>query len=115
MWEAILFPTAALLYTIAIGKERIQKKLKPLTVGVFAVALAIDASATIFVCLLKAKSFIPTFHGTMGWLALLIMATHFYWAYNAMKCGGLAFARFHRWSPVAWLIWVVSFVSGIPR
>lgn len=115
MWEAILFPTAALLYTIAIGKEHWQRQLKRSTVWVFATALTIDGTATFFVCVLKAKTLIPTFHGVMGWLALLIMALHFFWALKALKHGGTALARFHRWSPAAWVIWIVSFISGIPR
>ncbi len=112
--EATLFPLAALLYSIAIGKERWQKRLKPLTVAIFATALVVDSGATIFVCVMKAKTLVPTFHGTMGWLALAIMATHFVWAIKALLKKGHAMARFHRYSPYAWVVWLISFVSGIP-
>ena len=114
-WEAILFPAAALLYTIAIGGEQWRKGLNGWIFVVFAVAWILDASATIFVCVIKPNAWTWSFHVFMGCLALGIMTTHFVWAISALRAQGGALLRFHYFAPWAWGVWMVSFISGIPR
>ncbi len=116
MYEAILFPVAAALYFCAITGAFVQHGLRTWAVWTFAVALAIDASATAIVCIIRTGvSLWPTtIHATMGYLALAIMAVHFVWAMSSRR-GGRGQKYFHRWSPVAALIWAVAFMSGIPR
>lgn len=105
---------AALLYTAAIAGGFLQRGLRPWSVATFGMALALDSSATLIVCVLKAASLAPTFHALMGWLALAIMAVHFVWALSSVKQRGRAATYFHYGSPAAWVLWMVAFISGIP-
>ena len=114
IFEAIIFPLAASFYTVAIIAEHRKGFLEKWMIIIFSSALFFDVSGTFFVCVLGAKSWIPNFHALMGWLALLIMSIHFIWAFGALRKKGRAMARFHRWSPWAWAIWIVSFISGMP-
>jgi len=114
MLEGMLFPAAALLYLTAISAEHLQGGLKLWSVLVFAVALTLDATATLVVCVLKSASLVPNLHAAMGWIALGIMALHFVWALSALTAGARAKRLFHRHSPKAAMVWTVAFVSGIP-
>jgi hypothetical protein len=116
MFEAILFPSAAMLYLCAIIGAFVQNGLRTWAIVMFGTALAIDTSATAFVCIIRtgASLWPNTIHATMGYLALVIMALHFTWALSS-KRGGLGQKYFHRWSPVAAVIWFIAFISGIPR
>lgn|SRR3989338_2344152 len=115
MFEAILFPAAAVLYLWAIVGAFVQRGLRTWSVRMFGVALTIDASATALVCIIRTGGSLwpTTFHGQMGYLALLIMVLHFTWALYSRR-GGRAQRYFHRGSPVAAVIWTIAFVSGIP-
>lgn len=116
MEEGLLFGLAAVLYLCAISAGFIQWGLRRWSVSTFAVALAIDTFATVYVCIIRAKVSIwpETFHGAMGYLALFIMAVHFVWALFSLR-GGLSKKCFHWGSPFAAAIWIFAFVSGIPK
>jgi hypothetical protein len=115
MWEGILFSLAAMLYLCAIIAAFVQRGLRKWSVFTFAIALATDIFATVYVCIVHTGTSIwpETFHGIMGYAALLIMAMHFVWALSAVK-GGRGKKYFHRGSPIAAIIWIVAFVSGMP-
>ncbi len=117
MFEAIMFPAAAVLYTFAIIGEQIQKELRRWSLRMFCGAVAIDASATILVCIIRTGASIwpATLHGQLGYAALAIMMMHAIWAYRAYVGSAATHARFHRWSPWAGMLWLGAFISGIPR
>ena len=116
MFEAILFPTAAALYAWAIVGEYVQKTLKPWSVRMFFVALSIDATATVLVCIIRpGVSLLPSSsHAWWGYAALLIMAVHAFWALQSLRRGGNYLWWFHRCSPFAGMVWSYAFWSGIP-
>ncbi|OGE87544.1 MAG: hypothetical protein A3J07_04880 [Candidatus Doudnabacteria bacterium RIFCSPLOWO2_02_FULL_49_13] len=117
MFEAIMFPSAAVLYAWAIIGEHVQKELRRWSLRMFCCAVAIDASATLLVCIVRTGVSVwpATLHGQLGYAALAIMMIHAIWAYRAYARSGDALARFHRWSPWAGMLWLAAFVSGIPR
>ena len=115
MFEGLLFLVAAILYSFAIWDAWIWRGLIVRDILAFGAGLTIDTLATVYVCIFRVQGSIwpNTFHGVMGYLALLIMATHFVWAWRAWR--DIAYERrFRRFSPMAWVLWMVAFVSGIP-
>jgi len=54
-------------------------------------------------------------HSFCGYAALGIMGLHLAWAITALKFHGRAEKYFHRFSILAWFVWLIAFSSGIPR
>ncbi len=84
-------------------------------VFIFSLGLAADMGGTFFVCVLAAKEWSFNLHTVSGLASLLIMAIHFAWALLAVEFGGKFGAYFDRFSVWAWSLWLVAFISGIPR
>lgn len=111
----LLFIIALVLYSTVIWSHRFTGgALRPWMTWTFGTALACDASATVFLCGFGRIQWVWTVHTVSGLLALVIMALHFIWAVISVMKGGNAADRFHRFSVWAWLLWLVSFISGIP-
>ncbi|HXK40590.1 MAG TPA: hypothetical protein VJ046_00580 [Candidatus Paceibacterota bacterium] len=111
----LLFVVALLLYSFVIWVHKFRKDLSLWMVWLFGIGLAADVSGTVIVCVLAAKSWVWNLHTVSGLLSLIIMATHFAWALCALKVKGDFETYFNRFSVWAWLLWLVAFVSGIPR
>jgi uncharacterized repeat protein (TIGR03987 family) len=112
----LLFVVALVLYSFVIWWHRLKThKLHAWMAVVFGLGLTADVAGTVFLCVVSATRWSWTLHTISGLLALLIMASHFAWAVRATTAGGRAESNFTRFSVWAWWIWVVAFVSGIPR
>lgn len=113
---AIIFISAALfLYTPSIWSERIKKHLLFWMVAVFIAAFSCDLIGTSMMFFQAEDKFQPNAHTICGYSALLIMGLHLLWALAATKHQGLYEIYFHRFSIVAWFIWLAAFFSGIPH
>jgi len=114
---AITFIGTALgLYTIAIWSEKLIKGgLRSWMVKIFASAFICDLVGTSLMFCQATVKFQFNFHSSCGYLALLIMGLHLFWAIMALKYHGRTEKYFHRLSLLAWFIWLVAFLSGIPR
>ena len=111
-----LFVVALVLYSFVIWLHRLKThKLYTWMALVFGMGLAADISGTVFLCVVSAARWRWTLHTISGLAALLIMFGHFVWAIRATRAGGKDEEHFTRFSVWAWLIWLVAFVSGIPR
>ena len=115
-----LFVVALMLYTIVIWTHWLTRRIRPeLTrwmLVAFGVALSFDISATIFVCALRSKVWLWNLHTISGLAAVLIMSLHFAWALDAtLRTRGRCRGLFNRFSLSAWCIWLISFITGIPR
>jgi uncharacterized repeat protein (TIGR03987 family) len=116
----LLFVVALALYSTVIWTHFIQRKKAPelrrWMLWTFGIALALDVSATIFVCSLNSKGWTWDLHTTTGLVSVLIMALHFAWALDAtLRTHGRCAELFNRFSLAAWGVWLVSFISGIPQ
>ncbi len=104
---------ALLFYTIGIITEqrlhRVTKKvLFFLTFGVI-----FDISATVCMIIGSSKGWF-TLHGFLGYSSLgaMLLETFFAWQYN-LKNGEVEVTKFlHIYSRIAYIWWVVAFISG---
>lgn len=110
----ILFVAALLLYSLVIWSHQVKKNLRVWMVWLFGIGLAADAGGTVFLCMAAASKWTFTLHTLSGAVSLLIMALHFVWALFSVMFGGRFQVYFNRFSVWAWLLWLVSFISGIP-
>lgn len=110
-----LFVLALALYTLVIWLHKITGRLIVWMVCLFGVGLAADISGTVFLCVVLADKWQWNLHTVSGLLSLGIMAVHFTWAVLANSKEGDWKTYFDRFSVYAWCLWMVSFVSGIPR
>ena len=108
-----LFLMALAFYTTAIFSSWASRRLARWMIVVFGLGLLADASGTIILCGIGSR-WIWTLHSIAGLAALLIMTLHFVWAALAAKNLGRWYALFHRCSIMAWSVWLLSFVTGIP-
>jgi len=117
MLLAILTISGALIfYTLAIWSEQICGHLKKWMLGVFIGAFTFDLLGTTQMYLLATSPTI-TFHSFAGYLALLIMCLHLFWAIFAFwqgKENRRYIHYFHQGSKYAWFVWLIAFFSGVP-
>lgn len=102
--------TALVLYTIAVWIEKIQGKLKLWIIFVFGSGFLCDLFGTGIMFYVSKSSF--HLHFMFGYLALLIMLLHLFWAIFSYRNKNYE-KYFTRFSILAWSIWLVAFVSGI--
>lgn len=110
-----LFVVALLLYSLVIWTHKIKKILSLWMVWLFGIGLVADISGTVLLCVVATSKLTFNLHTIFGLISLLIMALHFGWALLSIMLGGRFEAWFKRFSVVAWFIWLMAFVSGIPR
>lgn len=111
---AIIFMNLALLfYSIGVWAEKKQGILKKWHVVVFYAGLTFDTLGTSVMERIAGGSFKFNFHGITGLLALLLMLFHAVWATIVLKKNDEASKlKFHKFSIIVWLIWLIPFASG---
>ncbi|MDD4333092.1 MAG: hypothetical protein PHT51_03190 [Patescibacteria group bacterium] len=102
------------LYTVSIFSEQKRKKIEPWMVVVFGIAISCDFSGTISMALLAGKIRL-NLHSICGYSAMIIMAAHFVLSVIALIRRGEAERIFSKYSPFAWAVWSLAFLTGIPR
>lgn len=116
---SIIFITLALVfYTIGVWSEKIQGTLKPWHLGLFLFGLVCDTTGTL---LMESISNTSTgvasgfnLHGVTGILAIVLMLIHAIWAAVVLiKKNEDMIAKFHKFSIIVWIIWLVPFISGV--
>ena len=112
---AIVFINIAMiLYTIGVWAERIQVRLKWWHTGFFWSGLICDTIGTTAMSMLSGSLFRLTFHGITGNIAILLMLFHAIWAtWVLLKKDEAMILKFHRFSIVVWIIWLIPMVSGM--
>lgn len=119
---AIVIITLALVfYSIGIWSERAQRTLHWWHAGFFALGLAADMTGTYLMTQIAAErradgaevSWLNSFMGVSGTLAILLMAIHLVWAVVVLIRGReKEKSCFHRWSLLVWGIWLIPYVAG---
>lgn len=111
----IVFITLAfLLYTIAVWTERFKKKLETWIVIVFGSGFLCDLIGTSIMFSVAKHKFELSIHSFFGYSALVIMLLHLLWAILA-KINMKYEEYFTKFSVFAWCIWLIAFLSGIPK
>jgi len=115
---AIIFITLALVfYTIGVWSEKLQGTLKPWHLVLFLLGLVCDTTGTILMESIASSSanVVSGFnlHGITGVFAIALMLIHAIWAAVVLiKKDENMIAKFHKFSIVVWVIWLVPFISG---
>lgn len=101
-------------YTTAIMTEKFKGRLNVWITITFGFGLLCDLAGTsvMFKVAIDRSSMSP--HYILGFIALGIMSLHFIWAILAIKQIWQFEKYFSRCSLVAWLLWLLAFISGIP-
>ena len=115
---AIIFITLALVfYTIGVWSEKLQGTLKPWHLLLFLLGLLCDTTGTLLMERIANNSaeivLVTPLHGITGVIALILMLIHVIWAAAVLiEKNQNMIAKFHRFSIMVWIIWLVPFISG---
>ena len=105
--------TAALLaYSIAVLTEQFKKKVNKIVLIFLTLGIILDITATSFMIYGSSNSAF-TLHGMLGYSALLAMLIDAYLIWkNYLKVGENIKNSIHVYSLVAYLWWIVAFITG---
>lgn len=105
---------ALIFYTIGVWAEKFQKDLKPWHVVLFWVGLLCDTIGTTAMGDVLAAVMKGDFHGLTGFIAILLMFFHAFWAtWVIYKNKAKAKVNFHKFSIVVWIIWLIPMFSPV--
>ncbi len=110
-----LITLALVFYSLGVWAERIARYLKPWHVASFWTGFFFDVTGTWAMHLLAKGPFdLLASHTLTGQIALWLMLTHAIWATFVVRRGSeAARTRFHRYSLIVWLIWLVPYFGGM--
>ncbi|MGH4122707.1 MAG: HsmA family protein [Clostridium sp.] len=115
---AIIFITLALVfYTIGVWSEKLQGTLKPWHLGLFLIGLVCDTTGTLLMESIASNSagVVSGFntHGITGVIAIALMLIHAIWAAVVLtRKNEDMISKFHKFSIIVWIIWLIPFISG---
>lgn len=111
---SVLITLALAFYTLGVWAERFSRYLKTWHVACFWLGLAFDAAGTYAMDLIRPGVDWTSIHTITGQLAIWLMFAHAVWATRTVRRGTEdARARFHRFSLVVWLVWLVPYFGGM--
>jgi uncharacterized repeat protein (TIGR03987 family) len=110
-----LITLALLFYSLGVWSERIEKYLKPWHVVAFWFGFTFDVLGTYTMHLISKGPFdIFEPHTLTGQIALWLMLLHAIWATRVIiKRNEIMKAKFHRFSIVVWLFWLIPYFGGM--
>ncbi len=113
--STILITLALVFYSTGIWSERFAKYLKGWHVAMFWTGFIFDVSGTLAMTRLANHSFnLLELHTLTGQIALWLMLIHAIWAtYVVSKGSEMSRKRFHRYSLMVWIIWLVPYFGGM--
>ena len=113
--SATLITLALIFYSLGVWSERLAKYLKLSHVVAFWIGFIFDISGTYAMHLLAKGSFdITNPHTLTGQIALWLMLFHAIWAtIVVVKQNKSLRNKFHRFSIVVWLIWLIPYFGGL--
>lgn len=111
---AIISITSALIfYTIGVWSQKKQGVLKKWHLVMFYLGLIFDILGTVLMSKLAKDGFQFNFHGLIGLLSILLMLLNVVWAtITLIKNDEKTKTTFYKFSIIAWVIWLISFISG---
>ncbi|MCE1173627.1 MAG: TIGR03987 family protein [Propionibacteriales bacterium] len=121
-WASLVIINLALVcYSIGVWAERIQRRLKPWHVAFFGLGLTADATGTALMVAIAQGNAAAGMAGNgaqdlMAWtgtIAIVLMALHLIWALvTVIRNREPELLRFHTFSIVVWVIWLVPYLAG---
>ena len=113
--STVLITLALLFYSTGIWSERLSRYLKKWHVAAFWTGFMFDVSGTWSMSRLSQHPFnLLELHSFTGQIALWLMLVHAIWAtYVVIKGSETSRSKFHRYSLMVWLIWLVPYFGGM--
>ena len=113
--SVITLNLALLFYSIGVWSERISKYLKPWHIIMFWLGFTFDITATLMMHFISEKPFSLTdLHTLTGQIALWLMLIHAIWATLVVRKNQTELRiRFHQYSLMVWIIWLVPYFGGM--
>lgn len=113
--SSTLITFALIFYSIGVWSERIKRYLKPRHVVTFWIGFTFDISGTYLMHLIATRPFSLTdTHTLTGQFALWLMLFHAIWATTVIiKKDELIRLKFHKFSIIVWLIWLIPYFGGM--
>ena len=113
--STVLITLALLFYSTGIWSERLSRYLKKWHVAAFWTGFMFDVSGTWSMSRLSQHPFnLFELHSLTGQIALWLMLVHAIWAtYVVIKGSEASRTKFHRYSLMVWLIWLVPYFGGM--
>jgi uncharacterized repeat protein (TIGR03987 family) len=110
-----LITLALFFYSLGVWAERIAKYLKTWHLFAFWTGFFFDVSGTLAMGKLSTKPFnILDIHTLTGQIAIWLMLAHAIWAtYVVRKKKENLRLKFHRYSIIVWLIWLIPYLGGM--
>ncbi|WP_282191074.1 HsmA family protein [Adlercreutzia caecimuris] len=114
--STVAISLALLFYTWGVFGERRHGSLNLKYVLLFWAGLACDTTGTLIMSNIASQSNATGFgiHGLTGALAIVLMIVHALWAtFTYLRGSQQARRRFHTFSTVVWLLWLVPYIIGM--
>ncbi|MCK4988909.1 MAG: TIGR03987 family protein [Bacteroidales bacterium] len=113
--STVLITLALVFYSTGIWAERIARILKPWHVVTFWIGFSFDVAGTLAMHKMAEGKFdILDPHTFTGQIALWLMLGHAIWATVVIrKHMESMLTKFHRFSIVVWLIWLIPYFGGM--
>ncbi|QEN03549.1 TIGR03987 family protein [Thiospirochaeta perfilievii] len=113
IFAIVTISMALVFYTIGVFGEKLSGGLKSWNLILFWIGLFFDTTGTLLMSLISKQDGI-TLHFVTGALALILMLFHAAWATIVLiKKNEQMIMKFHRFSIVVWLIWLVPYLTGV--
>jgi len=112
---ALHISLALVFYSLGVWAERFARYLKPWHVVAFWTGFLFDLIGTWMMHRIANGPFdITEPHTLTGQIALFLMLGHAIWATYAVRKGSESARRkFHRYSLIVWLIWLIPYLGGM--
>lgn len=110
-----LITLALVFYSTGVWSERFARYLRRWHVAAFWTGFVFDVSGTYAMGRLSDDPFnIFDLHTLTGQIALWLMLIHAIWATYAVRKGSESVRkRFHRYSLIVWVIWLIPYFGGM--
>ncbi len=110
-----LITLALVFYSLGVWAERVAQYLKAWHVAAFWTGFAFDVSGTLAMTKLASAPFdLMHLHTLTGQIALWLMLIHASWATYVVRKGSEGLRKkFHRYSLLVWLIWLIPYLGGM--
>lgn len=105
---------ALVFYTVGVWSEKFAGSLKTRHLVMFWIGFTFDSTGTALMGKLAGDEFSASFHSVTGLAAIFLMAVHAVWATNTLiKNEEAGKRKFHKFSVLVWLIWLIPYLSGM--
>lgn len=113
--SSTLITLALVFYSTGVWSERFSRYLKGWHVAAFWTGFVFDVSGTYAMSKLAADPFsLFDLHTLTGQIALWLMLIHASWATHVVRKGSENIRKkFHRYSLLVWLIWLIPYFGGM--